>query len=1039
MKKKIIALIMVIPLVFMFTIFSASKIISIGFKIPASSIEIKNKGESKTLSFDMAEYLNDFYLDIAVLPYEAENRSYDIKVENQDTTSLVPIVDIDKTTGKVKLRNVGKAKVSVTSFDGGFKDSVMFVVNSSKIVSFEPKLYNIVNEEVPLLSHSIYDYQVTLPSGKYLFDSLITPPTVSNSKLIWTSSDQSVIDIDKITGASIMQLSGTSIVTGKVEGVSGQIERKILVHVEQLNTLSGITINGQDNLTAIASKKDHEFSCLLESSSSSLPNISGTGLAYVESYRFEEVNPSLKISVSKSNTQKYLLHMTFTTYRPASINLIIQSDSSFIYQFTVSFEDLVLDIINSYQKQPSAIFYQKLNDLLTYYPVATPKQDGITYEWQVSKGQEKIQFTSEKDGLSCDITALSTGEVTLNLLAYDKNHQVMDILKQQSILIVEYTSDITSKENAIDWGIANEFVMGNKTIRNKNYVDYSYQFNFTLWNNTSSTTILRDDIIFTSSDASVAQISVLNGKANLSIFKSGIVSFTAKWKYQEIFQNSAISSITLRVVKDAVVVNDYDQLMKASEEGKEIILNQSIMLGKKDASKKEVLAMAKELKTTWDWTFYKNEGLGQPSVHYLVEFKNNVYGNGYEINGEYITKAKVDSTTEEYVLFNGPLNFVSMQNIASVKAQDNIVFLVRTDGVILDNVSLLGCSDSSLYNDQGEADLTKLNNVGTTLEIMSNARIINSRIRNGRTTLRAFGRQLEAEQLPTVASVSQVNATQERIKVEVESCILTQAREYLVKIGTNRSLSGTDENISPSFYGSDLQPLKTQSNNYIDQAYFYDQYVLTDFILKNSVLAKSGLFAIGIEAHFAGPMLMDQLGGGLQIGWKNLASTSFPAILRLQEDVRIYDWKNLSHVDSSTLIETTGAASSFLKLQINKMMEKVATITDEYKDILDLVGEEKYVHGGIVFYGGGKNYSQLDTTLLKNEPMAQYLINMSILAVNEEEGSDLYNQGQLLPLAAGEENFRFYLYHAKSTNNYYKQVKDLASGSAYDWIPKAKR
>ena len=69
-------------------------------------------------------------------------------------------------------------------------------------------------------------------------------------------------------------------------------------------------------------------------------------------------------------------------------------------------------------------------------------------------------------------------------------------------------------------------------------------------------------------------------------------------------------------------------------------------------------------------------------------------------------------------VFDGPLYFVSAGGVASVMAQDNIVFLVRTDGIVVDNVVLKGCKDESLYKD-GKFELSYLNYTGTTLEIMA--------------------------------------------------------------------------------------------------------------------------------------------------------------------------------------------------------------------------------------------------------------------------------------------------------------------------------
>ena len=154
----------------------------------------------------------------------------------------------------------------------------------------------------------------------------------------------------------------------------------------------------------------------------------------------------------------------------------------------------------------------------------------------------------------------------------------------------------------------------------------------------------------------------------------------------------------------------------------------------------------------------------------------------------------------------------------------------------------------------------------------------------------------------------------------------------------------------------------------VNDGLFVSNYVLTDVVLKDSVLTKSGLFTIGMESHFAGEYLnsgADLLKGSLD-GWKGLAATSYPAILHLVGDVVLEDWKDLEQVDSSTLIETSINSDTqrfaFLSLNIKEMLLEVRRQKSECENIIKTVGNKNYVHGGIAFYGGGKNYHILDTS-----------------------------------------------------------------------------
>lgn len=293
-------------------------------------------------------------------------------------------------------------------------------------------------------------------------------------------------------------------------------------------------------------------------------------------------------------------------------------------------------------------------------------------------------------------------------------------------------------------------------------------------------------------------------------------------------------------------------------------------------------------------------------MRYAFEFVDDVFGNGHTMSAEYITNM-YDSTDNlyDFALFRGPLDFVSTSmdgiKVAAVKGQDNISFLVRKDGVKVDNITLKGCDDSTLY-ENGEFNLSILNNIGTTLEIMSDATLTNSRVSNGRTVVRAFGRD-------NVAYDSAVNVAKEKINVKIDGCVLSNAREFILKVGTNRYVGGTESNPSPFLKdknGNDYTACNSSAcDDYINDQYFVNTYVLADVTLKDSTLKSSGLFTIGIESHFAGGMLMGSTDTFKALeGWNNLAATSYPAILRLVGRVELADWKQLSLVDSSTLIET---------------------------------------------------------------------------------------------------------------------------------------
>lgn len=169
-----------------------------------------------------------------------------------------------------------------------------------------------------------------------------------------------------------------------------------------------------------------------------------------------------------------------------------------------------------------------------------------------------------------------------------------------------------------------------------------------------------------------------------------------------------------------------------------------------------------------------------------------------------------------------------------------------------------------------------------------------------------------------------------------------------------------------------------------------------------------------METHFSGEFLL----GGTITTWEGCAATSYASALRIVGDVKMLDWKNLSNVDSSTLIEVTGDANPWLSMNVAEMMKEVARQQPkECGDIILNVGGTEYVHGGIAFYGGGYNYSYLDLTRANDETKQFGVYNVNIDVLADSENEKIKQQGEMLPLAAGKGDFRFYLYNNKSSRN----------------------
>lgn len=457
-------------------------------------------------------------------------------------------------------------------------------------------------------------------------------------------------------------------------------------------------------------------------------------------------------------------------------------------------------------------------------------------------------------------------------------------------------------------------------------------------------------------------------------------------------------------------------------------------------------------------------------LSYLLEITTNVYGNGYSIDADALT-VKVNSRFSSFnTKFNGSIDLVRYSQEgkmnATVKAQDNVVFLVKKDDISINNVELKGCSDQSILNETRDSvDLTKLDNVGTVLEIVGdNCSVSYSRINNGRTVVRVYGKGYK--------DVTTHYAADHRISANVNNSILGYGREFILKTGTNYSKKTTyykhDDinylntgNYYPTAYKhlyDEASPYLTKANgdnylpneNNLNDEYFYNNYVLVDLTVENCVFENAGLFSVGMESTFGGLCLhgydysanyhfgLPVTKGG--IGWGGIAGTSYPAVLRLKGDVRFYDWKLLSSVNSDTLI--TGPQDLLDVIGLNMNVSNLIDTFSQQSGNENIVSvyeqdKQKYVNGAIAVYGGGKNYGIVDCNGVnktdidsKNkafETLKEYSVPVSCF---------IKDRTVLIYYTAGAEDFRFHLYDATSAFDVAKQLSDIADGSAYSWLMK---
>lgn len=1057
MRKNVIALMLILPLLFIFVLFSSGNVASMGVPIKVQSIEIKDKPINDTLAIDLAKMPNEniLTLDVEVLPKEASNsdvtfRVYNIdgdgnETEGYDVVSVKTNKDADhanRTHAKIETHNkAGSVRIAAVSNDGGFTDSIKVIVSSSKPYDFDLSMYSITDgdrtENLLSQTESGYD-SAPLQSGNYVYRTKIIPSGYSAVDL---SVVDGFADISAGAGTILLPFSGKTVLSAKVKnGLDGNIEKTVELNVEKESGV-GFTVNGsgEPNPSLTVAKTDEGGEELTFYVEGGWPEVVGDDIEEASPAAIEGLEDCYKVKLKF--TEKHDEETSFTVSVGGKTRTVAVNFKGFAFTVTSGLpigEDRKMEILAGMP----FVFYAVPSVALSY----------VEYEWTVESADgelsKAIELEAPDDGGVCTLTAKAYGTFSLTVRAKRGGGNIgidpieVEITVIRNVTAINLHNELLSKvQNTLARvpAFAGRYFDENGNIAD----DRVYDLNFTTYNNAEEQDADLSDLEITVSDRRL--VTALN---QLDIIRldprgTGEVTITLSWKGNEAFGANVSASVNLFMAANATEVNTADQLTQIVESGREAVLGADIVLGTnpdgsdKSLEERTAILNSHVMKSTYNTEFYKNMGMeDKANVRYAMEFQNNVYGNGHSINAEKFTNAQDGSGVP--LLFKGPLDFVSMQDAVSVAGQDNIAFLIRMNGITLSNVTLLGCSDESLKDEDGQNNLSKLNNVGTTLEINGdNVKILNCRVRNGRNVVRVFGGNRSGNRYFIDSLAANAGCDGERINVNIEGCILSQAREFILKLGANRALRADASTVGnePGLLGSDGGEYGYQTNNYLGNEEFYRRYVMTDVTLKDSVLETSGLFTVGIETNFSGAYLSRN--SDRFEGWSGTGGTSFASVLRLCGDVRLYDWKDLSLVDSSTLIEAKvdlGELAPMVKLDIESMIKYVRTNTEGYGNIVQNYEGNDYVHGGIACYGGGKNYAQVSFEGLNKSlrGFTQYNINIGVLANSDDP--ILQKQGQVLPAAAGTRDFRFFMYSADSENNYLKQLSDSANGSKYDGV-----
>ncbi len=1033
-----IALMLVLPILFVLVVYSAVNAASLDVQISVNGIEIMERYPDDTISIDLADYDGSYEITPSVKPANASNRQFEYRYErvsgaaNDEEVAAGDVVEVVRSsngTDRIMAHSVGTVRIVAVSKDGGYEDSITAIVGASKPYAFDFSMYaNGDTSRVNLLMEEKGEYFAALSAGQFGYTVKLKPNTYLSPRF---QVSEGFLQADSARGTISLPFTGTTAFDVTIpNGVNGALTRHVELEVENAGlTGNNFAVNGStDNNVSIRydresrkaeffveAEEEPEVDCFDDEVTIDVVAVQGVakGWRISASMPVAEEGEDFPFEVTVDGRQKTV------TVQATEFDFVIRTD---IPNFSADEGTNIL-----------------MGTPISFYAEPIEVATGITYRWDfINVGDmNNLSYETNEDGSVCTVTAKARDKFIIVVEALRDNSTIVNMdAHEVEVEVINNVIGIQSVNTQL--GLAKRLAVAGYKYADGQKVVNRYAVNITAYSPAGAIADGIDDLEFSldSSAASIVKTDngetlIENGCIFLDLKGKDEITLTASWKGNEqwrIDEPDTEQKVLLTVDNEAVEVTTSGQLFTETEAGNPIVLGADIMLGTDDAGQPLSIearrALLKTMRSTYNTQFYETRGEQEnANVNYVVEFKNDVYGNGHSVCGEYFSNAQDNAGVP--IFFKGPRVFVSLGELASVAAQDNIVFLCRTDNVTIHNATLLGCSDESRINpDTSLDDLTRLTNTGTVLDINADVNVLNCRVRNGRNVIRVYGGNRNGESY-FINSLSENRLTaQDRAVVRIDGCVLSHSREFILKTGTNRALRATSRlGREPYFTDRNGANYASQTDSYLDDAFFYQTYVLTDLTLKDSVLEKSGLFCVGVEANFAGEALAeenrfmnDETLGEFFHDWAGVGGTSFAALVRLEGNVRMYDWKELGNINSDTLIQ--GNTQDLpLKLDLAALIEYVQrTDPDHYSTILENEGDTQYVHGGIALYGGGRNYSQISTQNMNDARKAglgEFRINLSVFSGAEGETGGI---GRYLPLAAGSQDFRFFMYESTSPN-----------------------
>ena len=393
MNKKLILLMLALPLILMLSLFTATSTVSLTVSVPVERIEIR--GESFVyLDLDEPE---TYTVDYTVYPTNAANKNVSFSTAQVGTE---PLAELAYNDGVITPITCGKARVTLTTVDGGFTDSFTVQVDSNSLQGIDASVSDTILDIGQTTTITTAFIPKNAPNRQVKYEiiegsdivsvsnqGVITGLSVGTAKIkVMSRINPSISDEVEIevTSSAAMQFT-TKKVTNTMQQTDGSIPLYIDEEVDYTSTIEVLDANGVATDTVISYTLDEANKVL---------NYTFLDTSF-------EGSVTVKLTVTVDGVEPYTDSCTITRIREieaawvgSKSTAIKLGETQYIY-FTVNPSDIEIDYTIEYENDQG--FISVTEDIANGQLIVKAEAVGESYKESYTRIILKVWATNNPD------------------------------------------------------------------------------------------------------------------------------------------------------------------------------------------------------------------------------------------------------------------------------------------------------------------------------------------------------------------------------------------------------------------------------------------------------------------------------------------------------------------------------------------------------------------------------------------------------------------------------------------------------------------